>query len=984
MTTQSPIFAIGSVIEDALEKNCELWLVLQDMRKAYDSVGWEHLWNSLVRIKMCHRFIRFFGGIHNGRVNRVMTDFGLTDGYKEEVFSLLLWHIFYDPLLCEVKKQADGCGYRLNSHFISGCGRAESRTSISSFFAAGAFVDDTIWTVAIPINCDGTTSSLLISGSPISITKKGKLHCYLGIYLSTEGLSKPSLAKAHSDVRFFSNLVLRKTVSDKQFSYLVLAVLFPIIGYRTQFSYAPISACEKCDTLICKGLRSKSGLPHDFSNDAIHHPSLYGLKTFEQVQAESKMASVISFANSVGILGCLFSHQSHDFQVFCWCPLYPLQCPVCVKVNPLNNFLAGVVHIFSRCDLSLGGFLPSAFHHQDGTPMSLVLDPHGPVPVWFELSVHFLGGVSFLSVYSTLLADCGSSDVLWSHKFGIIGAGLFNSNVGHLSVYTNGSLSNLETVDIKAGAAVFFENIGMSLGVEVSGLMSSTLTELQAIALALECVPSSHSVDLFSDSQAALNACKLEMELVYPDFKNCWHLPHSVDECYLRGGEAAISGNSRHFVWDIFQSVHRAHWEISCGIRVVVDSLCTDIDWFRSSLVWHPDSHMAAGFTSKRTAGFWTYFIKALHHRLSVTMHKQLYNKRYPSVTCLFCSNVEVSDYVFSCLFDANGRAQLLNTHAAVWGVCSSLAHSSSGVLQLMSTCVFDISVSTALCKDFVFKDWFCESVSVFKDSRIAGQTIVVFMCEFSLAFWEDIWLIHAKHRTFMEKNGLIPCDGSVPVSISGLFLGLSSGVTQLLDVAEAIGVGFGFHNGSSSSSKAPLNASFGPADGSFSQKKRVSLRNVKHSGVKSGVFLAKPYSDGGMYSDMESNSSNSIVDEVLVNSSNKSFLGSATITLKAKRVKNNLACGAPLGSLNYNMDDDDSGFLPPPLGIFLERKWLDSKIIKTQVKVAVKKFFALNINLSAVEGKLATAKTQVIRKLFSKINGFGGATIPSKFEGII
>ncbi|KAG9301420.1 hypothetical protein G9A89_018092 [Geosiphon pyriformis] len=38
-TTQSPIFAVGLVVENALEKNKELWLVLQDMRKTYDSVG---------------------------------------------------------------------------------------------------------------------------------------------------------------------------------------------------------------------------------------------------------------------------------------------------------------------------------------------------------------------------------------------------------------------------------------------------------------------------------------------------------------------------------------------------------------------------------------------------------------------------------------------------------------------------------------------------------------------------------------------------------------------------------------------------------------------------------------------------------------------------------------------------------------------------------------------------------------------------------
>ncbi|KAG9303193.1 hypothetical protein G9A89_000728 [Geosiphon pyriformis] len=542
----------------------------------------------------------------------------------------------------------------------------------------GAFVNDTIWvgssqsatqhilnvaseffnindisinnnkTVAISINCDGMAFSLLISGSPISITKKRKSHHYLGIYLSTEGLSKPSLAKVHSDVWFFSNLVLKKAVSDKQLSYLVSAVLFSIIGYRTQFSYIPISSCRKWDTLICKGLRSKSGLPCDFSNDTIHYPFLYGLKTFEQVQVESKLALVVSFANSVRILGCLFSHWSHDLQVFCWCPLHPLQCPVCVKVNSLNNFLVGVMHIFSGCDLLLGGSLTSAFRHRSGTPMSLVLgesnyvksvsslqhygiafvdqlwnrngtvfewktfkwwkrlDPYGLVPVWFELSVRFLGGVSSLPVCSMFLADCGSSDVLRSHEFGVIGASLFNSNVGHFSVYTDGSLSNLGTVDIKAGAAVFFKDIGMGLGVGVSGLMFSILMELQTITLVLECVPSSRLVDLFSDSQAALNACRLEMELVRPDFRNwCWiecchivnvihhknlkvnwckvkghsgvlgneqanklartaalsgwHLPYSVDERYLRGGGAAISSNSRHFVWDIFWSVHRAH-----------------------------------------------------------------------------------------------------------------------------------------------------------------------------------------------------------------------------------------------------------------------------------------------------------------------------------------------------------------------------------------------------------------------------------------
>ncbi|KAG9294174.1 hypothetical protein G9A89_021533 [Geosiphon pyriformis] len=71
--------------------------------------------------------------------------------------------------------------------------------------------------------------------------------------------------------------MLKKAVSNKQFLYLVSAVLHPIITYRIQFSFG---------TMICKGLKSKSGLLLNFLNDAVYHSSLYGLKFFEQVQVE--------------------------------------------------------------------------------------------------------------------------------------------------------------------------------------------------------------------------------------------------------------------------------------------------------------------------------------------------------------------------------------------------------------------------------------------------------------------------------------------------------------------------------------------------------------------------------------------------------------------------------------------------------------------------------------------------------------------------
>ncbi|KAG9307666.1 hypothetical protein G9A89_023231 [Geosiphon pyriformis] len=724
MTTQSHIFTIGSVVEDA-----------------YDLVGWEHLRRSLVRIKMCNKFIRFFGSIYNGCINRVMTDFGLTDGY----------------------------------HVHNGLDQGEAKLTL--FFATGVFVNDTIWVgnsqaaiqyildiaseffrfndisinndkmVAISINCQIVNSYLTINGSPISIVKKGECHHYLGIFLSTERLSRPSLVKVYSDVWFFANLVLKKVVSDKQFAYLVSAVLFLIVCYRMQFSYVLLNVYNKWDAMICKGLKSKAGLLLNFPNDALHHPSLYGLRTFKQIQAKSKSASVVFFVNSVGLL-------------------------VCIKVCPTNNFLAGVVHILSGCDLSLGGSFPSTFHFCGGSLMSLVLGKHcffkyvsslclysvafmeqlcdrasavfswnifkcwkrlnsyGPVPLWFDLSIQFLGGI--VSSFSVCFPSMNDR-----------------------------SLSSLGTVSIKTGTAAFFEDIHLGLGIRVSGIVSSTLAELQAIALALECIPLFCSVDLFSDSQAALNACKSESLLIHPDFRNqCWiehchitdviqnknlnmnwvkikgHsgvLGNKIGECFLRSSDSVVFGNLRHFVHDVFRSV-------------VVGGLRGDINWSRF---------------------FLTYFIKTLHHQLPVVMHKCLYDRHYPSMTCLFCGDVKT---------------------------CSGLSRSFFCVSQLLSTCTSDVVTGAALCKGFVFRDWYQESVSTFKDPKVVATNVVNFVCNFCIAFQDDIWLVHVKHHAVMEKNRLIPRDGSIPVSVFGFFEWFLFSIVRLLGVAKAFGISFRFY----------------------------------------------------------------------------------------------------------------------------------------------------------------------------------------------
>ncbi|KAG9300107.1 hypothetical protein G9A89_000847 [Geosiphon pyriformis] len=172
---------------------------------------------------------------------------------------------------------------------------------------------------------------------------------------------------------------------------------------------------------------------------------------------------------------------------------------------------------------------------------------------------------------------------------------------------------------------------------------------------------------------------------------------------------------------------------------------------------------------------------------------------------------------------------------------------------------------------------------------------------------------------------------------------------------------------GSMSKKKAPKGALHGPAGGSFSQKKKVVIENVKHLDNEKDISLNKSGSGGNVFSDVDSLSGNDN-DASMSGFYGGSPLGSAVNTPKVKRVNTGAVFESPLKSPNFTMNDIKV-VLPPHVPISLDRKWVDPKIVKVPVKISVKKSFALDINLSAVEGKSATAKTQIIRKIFSLVN---------------
>ncbi|KAG9292016.1 hypothetical protein G9A89_017915 [Geosiphon pyriformis] len=106
------------------------------------------------------------------------------------------------------------------------------------------------------------------------------------------------------------------------------------------------------------------------------------------------------------------------------------------------------------------------------------LDPHNPVPIWFVTAVQYLYDSGSLNASSFPLDVAAAKNILEFHEFRSVHNWLSGIGASGFFVYTDGSFSSLRNVNMKTGAAAFFEDINLGFGVEVTGMVSSILAEL--------------------------------------------------------------------------------------------------------------------------------------------------------------------------------------------------------------------------------------------------------------------------------------------------------------------------------------------------------------------------------------------------------------------------------------------------------------------------------------------------------------------------
>ena len=121
LLTFEPLRIVNELIQDANEKQKELWILSQDLSKAYDRVNIHVLRKAFDRLKIPCDFTDLILSLFTKRRNRVFTAVGITDPYdvligidQGEVISPLLWCIYYDPMLCEIESRDLGYNFTVN------------------------------------------------------------------------------------------------------------------------------------------------------------------------------------------------------------------------------------------------------------------------------------------------------------------------------------------------------------------------------------------------------------------------------------------------------------------------------------------------------------------------------------------------------------------------------------------------------------------------------------------------------------------------------------------------------------------------------------------------------------------------------------------------------------------------------------------------------------------------------------------------------
>ncbi|GBB90686.1 hypothetical protein RclHR1_17710008 [Rhizophagus clarus] len=300
-TCRDSIITLESIIHDANHNNSPLWILSQDISKAFDSVNLTMLKFALERIRLPTSATTLILSLFMNHSNRVFTAYGKTPSYRVrigidqgEVISPLLWVIYIDPLLTVLKTEMLD-PYILRSPTLSSNTMGstpdivvnnlvfmDDSTLISSskaglehilsiteeFYALNntsanhqkyVLISNslplTTTSTVLPVEFHLSLSSLndisSISVTPLSITSS--FH-FLGVWFNIKDSRDFVKKQIAGECNSFAATLRPARLSAKQVVYLYNSVLIPKLEYRMQVTHLSATDCYATTRVIPLGL----------------------------------------------------------------------------------------------------------------------------------------------------------------------------------------------------------------------------------------------------------------------------------------------------------------------------------------------------------------------------------------------------------------------------------------------------------------------------------------------------------------------------------------------------------------------------------------------------------------------------------------------------------------------------------------------------------------------------------------------------------
>ena len=370
-STSIPIHILNNLIEDANCNYKELWLLSQDMSKAYDSVNFSLFKHSLSRLSLPQSIINILSDLLVNRQNEVITNFGLTSPYQVqngidqgETITPLLWRIYYDPLISYI--HSNFSGYSASTTWLTNL-KNSSTKQLHTNCSVLAYMDDTLWvassqaelvnilTIAesfytmanIKVNPTksilstnskpSTYNTIIFNSEPLALWPSNQPFKFLGCWFTLDNKSTKQSQLISLESSQLIRIANKKQITDSQARYIINIVIIPTLEYRLQNIVLSQSTCDKIFKQHINLLKHKAKLCRTIPTSVLLHPYIYNIKNIWDIQLQHHIPNFIKRLNNNHLLGILTQIRVQQLQNNLWSTTSILSHP-CPIIDGPNRF----------------------------------------------------------------------------------------------------------------------------------------------------------------------------------------------------------------------------------------------------------------------------------------------------------------------------------------------------------------------------------------------------------------------------------------------------------------------------------------------------------------------------------------------------------------------------------------------------------------------------------------------------------------------